>query len=330
MKKQNVAIVGATGMVGQELIKIIEEKNFPVEKIKVLASLNSLGRSISFQNQELKTQNIEHERFEGMDFVFFCTDASVSEQYIHRAIEAGAFVIDKSSLHRMSDHVPLVACGVNEHEINQKTRLVANPNCSTIELVNVLKPLDDAYSIKRVVVSTYQSVSGAGKEGIEELSKQVEGLYQFQSHEPKVFSNPIAFNLIPQIGDLHEDGFCDEEKKLMDETKKILGKKTLSISANVVRVPTFHCHGEAINVEFEKSFELSALIQLLSKSVNLKTCDLPTPLLAQGQDEVFVGRIRKDQSLGSAVQLFAVADNLRRGAALNAFEIMNHIVQKVL
>ncbi len=340
MKKDSytVAIAGATGMVGQEMIRILEERDFPVKELRLLASERSAGTELNFRGEKLKVGALSEETFDGVDIGLFSPGASVSAVYAPKAAEAGCIVIDNTSYFRMDPDVPLVVPEVNSHAIVdfRKKGIIANPNCSTIQLVLVLKPIHDAAGVKRVVVSTYQAVSGAGKEAVEELSQQVRDLFNLREVEVKVFPKRIAFNCIPQIDVFLEDGYTKEEAKMMNETKKIMEDDSILVSATTVRVPVFNCHCESVNIETERKLTPQEVREILSEAPGVVVMDdpskgvYPTPLDASERDEVFVGRIREDRTIPNGINLWIVADNIRKGAALNAVQIAEILIRDYL
>lgn len=336
-KAWNVAMVGATGVVGGELIKILEERKFPVGELKLFASEKSVEKKISFQGKEIPVEAIREDSFRGIDIAFFSAGANVSQKYVPLAVDQGAIVIDNTSHFRMEPDVPLVVPEVNRHRIVycKKRRIIANPNCSTIQLVVVLKALMQRAKIKRVVVATYQSVSGAGQEAMEELSKQTAAIFSQKNEEPKVFPHRIAFNCLPHIDVFLDDGYTKEEWKIMHETSKILETK-IPMSATTVRVPVFYGHSEAVNIEFATAVSVADARNLLKKAAGIELLDdpkqnlYPLPSRATGKDAVFVGRIRQDRSVPHGLDLWIVADNIRKGAALNAVQIAEDLVKNHL
>src|SRR3972149_900035 len=334
-KKYNVAIAGATGVVGREFLKILEERNFPVGEIKLLASERSAGTRIDFKGNGELVPDLNDESFEGVDIALFSPGASVSAKYAPRAAKAGCIVIDNTSHFRMDPDVPLVVPEVNPKDIGlyKKKNIIANPNCSTIQMVVALKPIHDKYRIKRIVVSTYQSVSGAGKEAMEELSLQVRDLFNMKEPEVNVFPHRIAFNCIPQIDSFLDNGYTKEEMKMVNETKKIFGDDSVKITATTVRVPVFVAHSEAVNIETEKPIDPEDVKKLLSKAPGVIVIDEPAegayPMTAAvaGQDEVFVGRRRRDDTAPNGLNMWIVSDNLRKGAALNAVQIAEALIK---
>lgn len=329
-----VAVVGATGNVGHEMLNILHERKFPVSDVVALASARSIGKEVSFGDRNLKVRDLATFDFKGIDIVLSSPGGKVSAEYSPKAAAAGAVVIDNTSHFRMDPDVPLIVPEVNPEAISAHTKrnIIANPNCSTIQMVVALKPLHDAAKIKRVVVSTYQSVSGAGKEAMDELFNQTKGVYTNQTPEPAKFSKQIAFNVIPQIDVFMDDGMTKEEWKMMAETKKIMGSD-IKVCANCVRVPVFIGHSEMVNVEFENEMTAAQAIKLLRAAPGVTVIDgeseleYITPAEVQGEDDVYVSRIREDQTLENGLNFWCVSDNLRKGAALNAVQIAELLVR---
>lgn len=326
-KKYKAAIVGSTGLVGRTVLKVLEEKNFPNVDFCLFASSKSAGKKISFLNKDYVICELNEKSFDdGFDFAIFCAGGNVSKKYIPIAVSKGCTVIDNSSIFRMDKNVPLVVPEVNPEKIFKNNGIISNPNCSTIQAVIPLKPLDDKYSIKRIVYSTYQAVSGAGRYGIEDLEKKSYG------KNLKKFPYPIYNNCIPHIDVFMDDLYTKEEHKMIDETRKILNKPNLPITATSVRVPVSNCHCECINVEFEKDFDLYDVKILLQNSPGIIVADnieknqYPLPSLVNGSNDVFIGRIRRDFSVKSGLNLWVVADNLRKGAATNAVQILEKLI----
>jgi aspartate-semialdehyde dehydrogenase len=329
-----VAVVGATGAVGREMLKTLVERNFPVSEVAAVASGRSAGTEVSFgEKRVLKVQNLETFDFRGWDIGLFSPGASVSAVHAPRAAAAGCIVIDNTSQFRMDADVPLVVPEVNPHHLRQvsKRGIVANPNCSTIQMVVALKPLHDAFRIKRVVVATYQSVSGAGKEGMDELFNHTKSSFVYEQNPPEQFTKEIAFNCIPHIDKFMDDGSTKEEWKMTMETKKILDP-AIAVHATCVRVPVFIGHGEAVNVEFENAVTAGEARALLRESPGIEIVDVRedggyvTPLECQGEDAVFISRIRKDPTVPHGLSFWCVSDNLRKGAALNAVQIAETLI----
>ena len=333
-----VAVVGATGNVGREMLQILAERNFPVREVVALASHRSAGSTISFgEKTTLKVQDLTKFDFTGTDIVLSSPGASVSKEFSPKAAAAGAIVIDNTSYWRMDPDVPLVVPEVNPHDLDwaYKKNIIANPNCSTIQMVVALKPLHDLAKIKRVVVSTYQSVSGAGKEGMDELFTQTRGIYVNDAVERTKFTKQIAFNVIPHIDVFMDDGSTKEEWKMVVETKKILDP-AIKVTATAVRVPVFIGHSEAVNIEFERPVTADEARSALRKAPGISVVDhradegYVTPLESAGEDSVFVSRIREDATIENGLNIWVVADNLRKGAALNAVQIAEELHRRGL
>jgi len=329
----SVAIAGATGLVGQEVRKILEEREFPVGRLVLLASDESAGERLRFAGETVRVEELDEKWFNDVDIAFFCLGGGLAEEYAPKAVERGCIAIDNSSAFRMEPDVPLIVPEVNPDDADDHKGLIANPNCSTIQMVVALKPLHDAARIKRVVVSTYQSVSGWGKGAIDELASQVIAIFNQHEFEPKIFQHQIAFNCIPQIDVPRGGGVFKEEEKMVNETKKILDP-SIEVFATCVRLPVFHCHGEAIAIEFERPLEPNDARELLRNAPGIAVIDkpeiseYPTPVDCADKDEVFVGRIRKDPTVACGLGLWVVADNLRKGAALNAVQIAELLIDK--
>ena len=334
-----VAVVGATGNVGRELLNILAERQFPLDEIAAVASARSTGDVVDFgeNGQELRVKNIEHFDFSGWDIALFAAGSEVSKIYVPKAAAAGCTVIDNSSLYRMDPDVPLIVPVVNADAIAGYSRknIIANPNCSTAQLVVALKPLHDAAKIKRVVVATYQSVSGTGKAAMDELFNQSRNIFVGDSNEPQVYPKQIAFNVIPQAGDFLDDGSTTEEWKLVVETKKILDP-TIKVSATCVRVPVFVGHSEAVNIEFENEISADEARDILREAPGVIVVDkredggYVTPVECVGDFATYVSRIREDSTIENGLSLWIVSDNLRKGAALNAVQIAELLGRKHL
>ena len=331
----NVAVVGATGNVGQEMLAILEERLFPVKEVFALASRQSIGREVSFGDKTLKCRDLETFDFSKVDIALFAAGGSVAKEWAPKAAKAGAIVIDNSSHFRMDPDVPLIVPEVNADAVSgaRKKNIIANPNCSTAQLVVALKPLHDAAKIKRVVVSTYQSTSGAGKEAMDELFNQTKGIFVNDSPTPSKFTKQIAFNVIPHIDVFMEDGFTKEEWKMTAETKKILDAK-IKLTATCVRVPVFVGHSEAVNIEFENPISDDEAREILREAPGLLVIDkredggYTTPVECVGEFATFVSRIRVDPTVENGLALWVVSDNLRKGAALNAVQIAELVVNR--
>jgi aspartate-semialdehyde dehydrogenase len=337
-KKYNVAVVGATGNVGAHMMQVLAARNFPVANVHALASSSSIGREVSFGEERIvKVEALENFDFSRSDLVLFSAQGALSAQFSPIAAKAGNVVIDNTSHFRMNIDVPLVVPEVNEDSIKNFThrRIIANPNCVVVPVAVALKPLDDLYQVKRVVISSYQSVSGAGKAAMDELYEQTKGIYAYKKLEPSAINKRIAFNVIPQIGSFADNGFTDEENKVMQELQKILGKK-IEISATCVRVPVFIGHSVSMNVEFNNNIELADVIAVLNKSTGIIVTDIKNklaytmPVDCAGTDAVFISRIRKDPNRNNSLSMWVVSDNLRKGAALNAVQIAEILINKYL
>ena len=334
MKKFNVAVVGATGMVGGKFLEVLEERKLPVENYYLFASAKSAGKKIDFCGKQYTVIELTKENVENLsgnvDFALFSAGASVSKEFAPLFAKIGAIVVDNSSQWRMYDDVPLVVPEVNPEDVKWNKGIIANPNCSTIQAVVALKPLYDKFGIKRIVYSTYQAVSGAGVAGYNDLKDGINGV------APKKFPQPIAYNMLPHIDVFMEDGYTKEEWKIIVETRKILHDQSLRVTATTVRVPVFYGHSESINVEFCKKCTRQDVVDALENFPGLVVMDdvknnvYPTPLIAENHDEVFVGRIRLDDSVDSGANLWVVADNIRKGAATNAVQIVELLIKNAL
>lgn len=324
-----IAVVGATGLVGGVMLKVLEERGFANNEIIVAASPKSIGKKIMFAGRELTVISVEDAIAKNCDYAIFSAGGTTSKQYAPLFAEKGTVVIDNSSAWRMCDDVPLVVPEINPQSIKPGNRIIANPNCSTIQMVLALSELHKAYGIKRIVVSTYQSVTGTGQKAVSQLEHEQRGedcdkVYPYQIHE----------NVLPHGGDFLSDAYTTEEKKLVDETRKIFGNPQIAVSATVARVPVKGGHSESVNVEFFKPFEMNDVYDLLRSTSGVAVVDspkenfYPMPITAQGKDEVFVGRVRRDESCPNALNLWVVADNLRKGAATNAIQILEYLCNK--
>ena len=359
MKNIKLAVVGATGVVGRTVLKVLEEKKLPISKYEFFASKRSAGKKITFLNKEYIIQELTTSSFDsGFDFAIFCAGSEVSKVFASIAVSKGCIVIDNSSYFRMDTNVPLIVPEVNAEEINNHHGIIANPNCSTIQAVVALKPLDMAYNIKRIVYSTYQAVSGAGYKGITDLKNGILDFEKYVKNEEitnlqknhsinyeldhklnsqlnyklQKFPQPIFSNCLPHIDVFLENGYTKEEEKMINETRKILKRPDLRITATTVRVPVFNSHSESINVEFEKDFSMKDLVNCLKNAPGIVLKDdaknevYPTTLDTNNQDKVFVGRVRRDYSVNSGINLWVVADNVRKGAASNAVQILESLI----
>jgi len=338
MKAYNVAVVGATGAVGNEMIEMLEQRKFPVGNLVLLASERSAGTSLSYKGHDVTVQVLKENSFKGIDIGLFSAGGSVSQKFAPIAAASGCVVVDNTSAFRMDRDVPLVVPEVNAHAIAgyNKKGIIANPNCSTIQMVVVLKPLHDAAKIKRVVVSTYQAVSGTGKRAIAELESQVTAIYAAREVTHSVYPHQIAFNCLPHIDVFLENGYTKEEIKMANETVKIMEDPSIKVTATTVRVPVFYGHSESVNVEFERALTPDKARKILSKAPGVVVVDdpkknlYPMAIYAAGKDETFVGRIRKDESIACGLNMWIVADNIRKGAALNAVQIAEILAEKYL
>jgi len=338
MRAFNVAVAGATGAVGQTMIKVLEERNFPVKDIRLLASERSVGKKLKFKGEEIPVQKLDHDSFKGIDIALFSAGGDRSLTFAPSAAKAGAVVIDNSSAWRMDPDVPLVVPEVNAHAIAYYTNkgIIANPNCSTIQMVVVLKPLHTKAYIRRIVVSTYQAVSGTGQKAITELEEQVKAWAAGRPMENKVYPHRIAFNCLPHIDSFLENGYTKEEMKMVNETRKIMEIPNVQVCATTVRVPVFYGHSESVNVEFAGKITPEEARELLKNAPGVKVVDdpfnnvYPLAIDAAGQDLTYVGRIRKDLSCENGLVMWIVADNIRKGAATNAVQIAEILGEKYL
>jgi len=331
-KKYNVAVLGATGMVGREMMKVLEQRNFPVDKFLPLASNRTAGSKVTFNGKEYTVEETTSGSFAGIDIGLFSAGASISRTFAPDAAKAGCIVIDNTSEFRMVQGIPLVVPEVNAHALKNHKGIIANPNCSTAQLVVVLKPIYDAVGIKRVVVSTYQSTSGWGKEAVDELLKQTRA---YLDNKPiivndKILPKQIGFNLFPQIDVFDDNGYTKEEMKMTNETKKIMEDDSIHLTATCVRVPVMICHSEAVNIETKTKISADEVQKILSKAPGVKVYEYPTPFECAGFDDTFVGRIREDISTANGIDLWIVSDNLRKGAALNAVQIAEEMIKQKL
>jgi len=330
MKKKDayiVAVVGATGAVGRTMIATLEERKFPVAELRLLASSRSAGSTLPFNNEPVEVLELKEDSFRGVDIALFSAGGGTSRQVAPRAVEAGCVVIDNSSAFRMEPDVPLVVPEVNPGAAHKHSGIIANPNCSTIQMVMALKPLHDRFRVRRVIVSTYQSVSGSGQKAIVELTEQSRSTLECTPMVKNVYPHQIAFNCLPHIDGFLDNGYTKEEMKMVNETRKILGDDTIHVTPTTVRVPVMYAHSESVYVETDHDIDVAEVRRVLSAFPGVSVVDAPEkneyPLAieAAGRDEVMVGRIRKDLSNPKAVNLWVVSDNLRKGAALNAVQI---------
>ncbi|WP_352418925.1 aspartate-semialdehyde dehydrogenase [Proteiniborus sp.] len=328
MKKLNVAVIGATGMVGRTILKVLEERAFPINNLYLFASSKSKNTKVIFNNTEYLVEKLDYSSFnKDIDIALFSAGSEISKQYAPLAKEKGIIVIDNSSAWRMEEDVPLIVPEVNPQDIRWHKGIISNPNCSTIQVVVPLNPLHETYKIKRLVYSTYQAVSGSGVGGIMDLENGLKNLPN------KKYPYPIAYNCIPHIDTFMDNGYTKEEFKMIEETKKILNDNALKITATTVRIPVKNCHSVSINIEFEKAFEVSHIYKILSESKGVIIQDdidnniYPMPISANGTDDVYVGRIRRDFSIENGVNMWVVSDNIRKGAATNAVQIAELVTE---
>ncbi|MEN2766395.1 aspartate-semialdehyde dehydrogenase [Ornithinibacillus xuwenensis] len=342
--KYNIAVVGATGAVGQKIVKILEERNFPINNLKLLSSKRSAGTKIQFKDTELVVEEATNDSFHDIDIALFSAGGSVSKRFAPEAVKRGAVVVDNTSAFRMDEEVPLVVPEVNEDDLKAHQGIIANPNCSTIQMVAALKPIQDAFGLSRVIVSTYQAVSGAGTQAVEELKTQAQQILANEEPEATILPvksgknhYPIAFNALPQIDLFQENGYTFEEMKMINETKKIMHAPDLSVAATCVRLPFFTSHAESVYVEVEqKGLTTEELWKVLEHAEGIilqddpATQTYPTPLSASGKNDVFVGRVRKDLDHENGFHMWVVSDNLLKGAAWNTVQIAERLIEKNL
>jgi len=334
----NVAVVGATGAVGTQMLACLEERDFPVSDIRLLATAKSVGRKLRFKGAQIAVEELTESSFEGIDIGIFSAGGATSERFSPVAARSGCVVVDNSAAWRMDPAVPLVVPEVNPHAVAGYTNkgIIANPNCSTIQMIVALAPIHRKVGIKRIVVSTYQAVSGTGKKAIDELQQQTEAIIKKESPECKVYPHRIAFNCLPQIDVFLENGYTKEEMKMVNETRKILEDETIAVTATTVRVPVFYGHSESVNIETRKPITADEVRTLLKTAPGVIVADdpsrgvYPMPIDAVGKDETFVGRIRADESIANGINMWIVADNIRKGAATNAVQIAEILVRDYL
>ena len=332
MTNHTIGIIGATGAVGQKILTVLNERNFAPKNLRLFASARSAGKEIKYQNKSYFVEDLSQADFSGIDVAFFSAGTEISQKYAPIVAKAGAIVIDNSNAHRMIDDIPLVVPEVNPEEIKKHKGIIANPNCSTIQMLVALAPIHRANPIKRIVVSTYQSVSGTGTQAIDALKQQCEAYLKGEKMPEGVYPHPIGFNLFPHIDIFLESGLCREEAKMVQETHKILSP-SIKICPTTVRLPIINCHSESINLELENPASPEEIRQILSEAENIVIMDepekniYPTPLLCEHKDEVFVGRIRKDPTINNGINLWVVTDNLRTGAATNAVKIYEKAIE---
>jgi aspartate-semialdehyde dehydrogenase len=331
--KYITAVVGATGAVGNEMIKTLEERAFPIERLRLFASERSEGRRMEFRDMMIPVETLNEKSFEGIDIALFSAGAERSKTWAPVAAHSGCIVVDNSSQWRMDPEVPLVVPEVNSYDLKWHKGIIANPNCSTIQMVVVLKPIHDAAKIKRVVVTTFQSVSGTGQKAIAELMQQTADLLNFKAVTCTVYPYQIAFNVLPHIDKFLENGYTKEEMKMVNETRKIIGDPAIRVTATTVRVPVFRCHSESLNIETGKKLTPDEVRAILSAAPGVIVYDAPDkniypiPIDVVGKDETYVGRIREDETIENGINMWIVADNLRKGAALNAVQIAENLIE---
>jgi len=332
--KYVVAVVGATGAVGNEMIAVLEERKFPVEKLRLFASERSEGNTLEFKGQDIAVETLNENSFKGIDIALFSAGAERSKIWAPIAAQSGCVVVDNSSQWRMDPEVPLVVPEVNAGDLKWHKGIIANPNCSTIQMVVALKPIHDAAKIKRVVVTTLQAVSGTGKKAMDELLRQTTDLLSFREIQCNVYPHQIAFNVLPHIDKFLENGYTKEEMKMVNETKKIMGDDSIKVTATTVRVPVFRGHSEALNIETKIKITSQEIRSLFSNVPGITLFDAPEknvyplPVEIAGKDDVFVGRIREDESIENGINMWIVSDNLRKGAALNAVQIAEELIKQ--
>ena len=332
MSKYNVAVVGATGAVGREMIKILDERKFPIKDLVLFASEQSVGKTISFRKKELETYELNTNSFDDIDIALFSAGSSVSKKLAPIAVNNGTIVIDNSNAFRMDSHVPLIVSEINPSDLIKHNGIIANPNCSTIQMVVALKPILDEVGINRIIVSTYQSVSGTGKDAIDELKVQSSQILNNKKPTRKVYPHQIAFNILPHIDIFEDNGYTKEEMKLIHETNKIFGNHKIKITATAVRVPVFYGHSESVYIETEKHISIEKLKNIYLKTNGIKLVDdidnskYPLAIMSEIYDEVMIGRLRKDLSEPNGINMWIVANNLRKGAALNAVQIAELLI----
>ena len=335
-RKYNVAILGATGAVGTELLALLEQRNFPLDKLKILASERSAGKSISFAGENLIIEAVTESSFDNVDIVLASAGGSISKQWLPIAVKAGAVSIDNSSAFRMHPDVPLVVPEVNPEAAALHKGIIANPNCTTILLTVAIYPLHQIQPIKRIVAATYQSASGAGARAMEEVKVQAQAILNDQPALPEIFPYPLAFNLFPHNSPMTDNNYCEEEMKMVNETRKIFGDQDIRITATCVRVPVLRAHSEAINLEFAHPFSPAKAKEILATAPGVKLVEdfsknyFPMPIDASGKDDVLVGRIRQDISHPNGLELWLCGDQIRKGAALNAVQIAELLIAKSL
>lgn len=336
MKQANTCVVGATGAVGQEFLKILAERDFPMSRLRLLASKRSAGKTLKFKGQDIEIELLAEDSFEKGELVLSSAGGGTSKWFIPHAVKSGAVVVDNTSAFRMDPKVPLVVPEVNPQDMEKHQGIIANPNCSTIQMVVALKPLHDVSPITRIVVSTYQSVSGKGAKAIEELTINTRAVLDEQEFTPEQFPHPIAFNCLPHIDSFEDSGYTKEEIKMVNETHKILGDDSIAVTATTVRVPVYRSHSESIYVETKEKITAEKAKDVLSKAPGVVVIDdpanngYPLPAEAEGTDDTYVGRIREDLFIPTGLSMWVVSDNLRKGAALNAVQIAEELLKRDL
>lgn len=335
-KKLTVAVVGATGAVGREMLKTLHDRDFPATEVRAFASARSEGVKVPYGERELTVHELKENVFDGVDMAIFSAGGATSQKFAPHAAHAGCVVVDNSAAWRMDERCPLVVPEVNPQALDAHQGIIANPNCSTIQMLVVLKPLHDAGKIRRVVVSTYQAVSGTGQKGMEELERQVRDLFNSRDPENKVYPYRIAFNVLPHIDVFLDNDYTKEEMKMVNETVKIFDDPTIKVTATCARVPVFYCHAESVNIETEKKITPKEARVMLSQAPGVRVFDnprelmYPMPAYCVGEDATYVGRIREDESIANGLNLWIVADNVRKGAALNAVQIGEELLRRDL
>ncbi|MGM0445733.1 MAG: aspartate-semialdehyde dehydrogenase [Bacillota bacterium] len=336
MKEYNIAVVGATGAVGTEMLKVLEELDLPIKNLKVIASPRSAGKKINFKDKEYVIESVQKGAFEDIDIALFSIGSENSKKFAPQAVYEGALVIDNSNAYRMDDEVPLVVPEINAEAAKEHSGIIANPNCSTIQMVIALNPLKKKFKINKVLVSTYQAVSGTGLKAIEELKEQSKTYLEGKDINPKIYPHQIAFNAIPLIDKVNDNGYSEEELKLNRETRKIFDDQKINVTATAVRIPVVYGHSESVHVELDSKVNLEEIEYLLSSDENIKLIDkpeddqYPTPIMSEKDDKILVGRLRKDLHNENALEMWVVGNNIRKGAALNAVQIADHMIKSNL
>ena len=336
MKKYNIAILGATGLVGREMLKILSERNFPIADLKVFASTRSEGKIIEFEDRKLTVEVVKEGCFEGIDIALFSAGSDISKKVAPLVKDSGGIVVDNSNAFRMDKNVPLIVPEVNGEALNEHQQIIANPNCSTIQMVMLLKPLADRYGLKRIVINTYEAVSGAGKKAVDELIEQTKAYLNKEEIKNENFNHQIAFNAIPQIDKFLDNDYTKEEMKMVNECKKILADDELAITATCVRIPVIFGHGESLNIELNSTYNINDIKNIFANTKNVELIDdpaqekYPLQIDTENNDNVLVGRIRRDNSKENTLNLWLTANNLRKGAALNAVQIAEYLAEHEL